>query len=204
MLRDAPLRGAPQHEVFVVGLNSTISAPVGKTSGYSRRNSCSKFSRSRQNRQGIAHAPACQAVGRSVPASSARVALHGRLRRAERAVVADLAEMAPCSGLSRSRTVRGRLALSRPVGREANRPAFTAHLSTRPLTPMLPSVSVAESPAALQHAEVLLRPSVGRQRRRWGRRRLGDRRRGRLGRLEPACTTPPCFLSRPAARQARP
>src|SRR5580698_2585420 len=112
------------------------------------------------DRQGVAHAPAGQAVGRPVPACSSGVALHGGLSRAERAVVAEPGRNGRrAADYPGSRTVRRRLPLARPVGCEAD-PAGLHGTSFNPAVDADAALRVvAQTPAALQHAEILLRPS---------------------------------------------
>src|SRR5829696_7241668 len=139
------------------------------------------------DRERIADAPAGQAVGWTGPARLPRIALHGGLRRAERAVVAEAGcDRRGAGDRAGGRAHRGRAPLAAAVGAEAD----AARLHRAPFGSAAHADAalgvLAEPPAALQHAEVLLGPAVGRQWRwrcrRW--RRLGDRRRlWRLDRL---------------------
>src|SRR5882757_464426 len=73
------------------------------------------------NRQHIADAPARQAVRRSIPTRSRRVASHGRLRSAKRRIVAEPGRDGRCApNCAGSRTQGGGLPLSASVGLEAN------------------------------------------------------------------------------------
>src|SRR5918993_1408145 len=152
------------------------------------------------DRERVADAPAGQAVGRTRPARLPRIALHRGLRRAKRVVVTEPGRNGcGADDGAGGRAHCGRAPLAAAVGAEAD----AAGLHGAPFGAAAHADAalgvLAEPPAALQHAEVLLRPTVGRQWRwRCGRwRRLGDR--GRLWRLDrlwgvdPVSQGPPFF-----------
>ncbi len=157
---------------------------------YSRRNSCSKFNRSRQIASTSLtrrHVRLFGGPGQFVPV---------RLQFTAGCVVPSelsLPNLAVMGAVQVTVPVRGHTAVlcrsPLPLPPKQIRPALTVRgISDRPPPPHVALRIAAEPPAALQHAEVLLCPAVGRQRRRGRRRRLGDRRRRwrrwRLGRLD--------------------
>src|SRR6266851_8933302 len=109
---------------------------------YSRRNSCSKFSRSRQ----IARVSLTRRQVRLLggPFQPVPPGLH-RTAGCVVPSVLSLPNLAEMGASQRITPVRGQSAVvwrsPVPLAAKQIRPAFTAHLSTRPLTPMLPSVS---------------------------------------------------------------
>src|SRR5262245_1946549 len=115
------------------------------------------------DRAPVVDARVAHARGGPVPADACGLASHRGLRGAERIVVAEAgAHRSRAANRAGAGTDRRRRALARAVGAKADPAGFDGAEFAAVADADVALRVVAQHPAALQHAEVLLRPAVGR------------------------------------------